>query len=115
MATRYVPDRGEIVWLTFSPQSGHEQPGRRPALVLTPKAYNGNVGLALLCPMTRVKGYPFEVAMPAGFPVGGVVLSDQIKSLDWRAREAGYAARLPHESLAEVLGKVAALLQELDG
>jgi len=116
MAARYLPDRGDLVWLTPSPQSGHEQAGRRPALVLTPKAYNRKVGLALFCPITtRVKGYPFEVAIPASLPVGGVVLSDQIKSLDWQAREAVYAATLPDENLAEVLGKVASLLQELDG
>ncbi|MEK6630075.1 MAG: endoribonuclease MazF [Acidobacteriota bacterium] len=113
MAARYIPHRGDIVWLTFSPQAGHEQAGRCPALVLSPKPYNGKVGLALLCPITtNVKGYPFEVAVPPGLPVGGVILSDQIKSLDWRAREAQYAGRLPERPLAEVLAKVGSLLTE---
>ncbi len=89
----YVPDRGDAVWITFDPQAGHEQAGRRPALVLSPSAYNGRVGLLLACPITnRVKGYPFEVALPDGLAVSGVVLADQIKSLDWRARKASYIA-----------------------
>ncbi len=81
----YTPDRGDVVWLWFSPQAGHEQSGRRPAVVLSPAAYNGKVGLALVCPVTsQVKGYPFEVVMPAGLAVNGVALADQLKSLDWR-------------------------------
>jgi len=78
-----IPDRGDVVWITMNPQAGHEQAGRRPALVLSPAAYNGKVGLAILCPITsEVKGYPFEVSLPAGLPVEGVILSDQAKSLD---------------------------------
>ncbi len=85
----YVPSRGDVVWLTFNPQSGHEQAGRRPAVVLSPRAYNAKVGLAIFCPVTsKVKGYPFEVALPEGFAVQGVILADQVKSLDWRARRA---------------------------
>ena len=94
----YVPERGDIVWITFNPQAGHEQAGRRPAVVLSPKAYNGKVGLALLCPITsQIKGYPFEVALPEGLPVGGVILSDQVKNLDWKARNAEKACSLPDE------------------
>ena len=80
-----APDRGHVVWLTFNPQAGHEQAGRRPALVLSPKSYNAKVGLMLCCPITsRAKGYPFEVALPADLGIAGVVLADQVKSLDWR-------------------------------
>src|SRR5687767_16037745 len=80
----YIPDSGDIVWITFNPQAGHEQAGRRPALVLSPASYNGKVGLAILCPITsQVKGYPFEVATPARSRVCGVILADQVKSLDW--------------------------------
>src|SRR6516225_8881616 len=85
----YVPERGDAVWITLDPQAGHQQAGRRPALVLSPATYNGRVGLALLCPITnQAKGYPFEVVIPAGSPVTGVVGADQVKSLDWRARNA---------------------------
>lgn len=108
----YVPDRGDVVWLTLTPQAGHEQAGRRPAIVLSPKRYNGRVGLLLACPVTsRSKGYPFEVALPPGLRVAGVVLSDQLKSLDWRAREAAFVARLPKDVVAEILEKAATLLQ----
>jgi len=111
VAAGYIPGRGDIVWLTFSPQAGHEQAGRRPALVISPEAYNRVVGLALFCPVTsQRKGYPFEVAIPDGLPVSGVVLSDQIKSLDWRARQAEFSARLPGDAMAEVLAKVGTLL-----
>ncbi len=86
-AAAYVPERGDLVWLDFDPRAGHEQAGTRPALVISPRAYNRKVGLALLCPVTsQVKGYPFEVRLPAGLPVQGVVLSDQLKSLDWQAK-----------------------------
>ena len=113
MGRRYVPHRGDVVWLSFQPQAGHEQRGRRPALVVSPAAYNGKVGLALFCPITsQVKGYPFEVVIPAGLAVQGVVLSDQVKSLDWRARRAEYAGRLPEDHVQEVLEKVSALLSE---
>jgi len=107
----YVPGHGDIVWITFTPQAGHEQAGRRPAVVLSPRAYNGKVGLALLCPITsQVKGYPFEVAVPAGLPVSGVVLADQVKSLDWRARKAELAGAMPAAAVSEVLAKLGALL-----
>ena len=85
----YVPERGDVVRVSFNPQAGHEQAGWRPALVLSPKAYNGRVGLTLFCPIiSQVKGYPFEVQIPEGFPITGVILSDQVKSFDWRARKA---------------------------
>ncbi len=108
-----VPDRGDVVWLSFRPQAGHEQDGRRPAVVLSPAAYNGKVGLALLCPVTRkVKGYPFEVRLPDGFPVSGVVLADQVKSLDWRARRAERVGTLPMPLTSEILDKLGVLLAE---
>ena len=108
----YVPQRGDVVWITFNPQAGHEQAGRRPALVLSPKAYNGKVGLALLCPIARqVKGYPFEVAIPEGLPVNGVILSDQVKSLDWRAHEAEKACAVPDKVMVLVMQRVRALLE----
>jgi len=107
----YVPERGDVVWITLYPQAGHEQMGRRPAVVLSPAAYNGKVGLALLCPVTnQVKGYPFEVLIPEGLAVSGAILADQIKSLDWRAREAEFACSVPSETMCDVLRKVVALL-----
>jgi mRNA interferase MazF len=108
----YVPERGDVVWITFNPQAGHEQAGRRPAVVLSPKAYNGKVGLAFLCPVTsQVKGYPFEVPIPDDLPVNGVILSDQVKSLDWKARQAKKACSLPGESIKKVLQRVKALIE----
>jgi mRNA interferase MazF len=108
---RYVPARGDAVWITLDPRPGHEQAGRRPALVLSPTAYNGRVGLALLCPITnQVKGYPFEVALPEGLPAAGVVLADQVKSLDWRARKAVRIGAIPEPVLAQVLQRLNALL-----
>ena len=108
----YMPDRGHIVWLGFSPQAGHEQAGRRPALVLSPKSYNEKTGLALFCSITsRVKGYPFEVPLPASAAVTGVILADRIRSLDWRARDARFAGRAPPDAVAEVRSKLAVLLR----
>lgn len=108
----YVPDRGEVVWLTFTPQAGHEQAGYRPALVLSPRSYNGKTGLGLFCPITSVvKGYPFEVALPVKGPVTGVVLSDQVKSLDWRAGRACFSSNAPRKVLSEVLEKLGLLLE----
>lgn len=102
----YIPERGDIIWITFNPQAGHEQAGRRPALVLSPAAYNGKIGLAILCPITsQIKGYPFEVLIPQKMKIGGVILSDQVKSLDWRARQAELVCRLPEAVLNEVLQK----------
>lgn len=107
----YVPDRGDAIWLQFNPQAGHEQAGRRPALVLSPAAYNGRVGLAILCPITnQVKGYPFEVPIPSDVAVSGAVLSDQAKSLDWRVRKAEYICTLPVEVVRAVLQRLATLL-----
>ena len=106
-----VPERGDAVWIDFDPQTGREQAGRRPAVVLSPAAYNGKVGLALLCPVTsRVKGYPFEVAVPDGTGVAGVILADRVKSLDWRKRNASVIGVLPTETVAAVLRRVNALL-----
>jgi mRNA interferase MazF len=108
----YVPERGDVVWITLNPQSGHEQAGRRPAVVLSPGAYNAKVGLAILCPISsQVKGYPFEVGIPAGLPVTGVILADQVKSLDWRAQRAEWVCALPKETVAVVLRKVEVLLR----
>jgi mRNA interferase MazF len=99
------------VWLEFTPQTGSEQAGRRPALVISPKAYNGKVGLALFCPVTsRVKGYPFEVVLPEGSGVIGVVLADHLKSLDWRARNAKLIERTSYELLAMVTVRILPLL-----
>lgn len=110
-ATAYVPERGDVVWITLNPQVGHEQAGRRPAVVLSPAAYNGKVGLAILCPITRqVKGYPFEVEIPSGLAIGGVILTDQVKSLDWRAREVDLVCTLPAATVAEALQKLNTLL-----
>jgi mRNA interferase MazF len=108
----YVPDRGDVVWLTFDPQAGHEQAGRRPAVVLSPRAYNARAGLALFCPVTsKVKGYPFEVRLPADIPVTGVVLADQVKSLDWKERRAERLARLPQEILNQLVQKLIVLVE----
>ena len=108
----YVPDRGHIVWLAFSPQAGHDQAGHRPALVLSPQSYNEKTGMGLFCPITsRVKGYPFEVELPVAGGVTGVVLSDQIRSLDWRARRARFAAQTPPQVVSEVREKLAVLLE----
>ena len=107
----YVPERGDIVWLNFNPQAGHEQAGRRPAFVLSPKSYNQKVGLTLFCPITnKIKGYPFEVDLPEGLPVTGTILSDQIKSLGWQARNTTFICHLPDEITAQVLAKANALL-----
>lgn len=108
----YVPDRGDLVWLEFTPQAGSEQRGRRPALVLSPKSYNGKVGLALFCPLTsKVKGYPFEVELPGGYAVSGVVLSDQLKSLDWRSRKVSFIERVSPDLTAMVIARVLPLLE----
>ena len=115
MAKRFVPDGGDVVWVSLTPQAGHEQAGRRPALVVSPRAYNTKVGLALLCPITtKVKGYPFEVALPEGQDASGVVLADQVKSPDWRARRVALVGRIPRHTVREVLGKLGALLAEDD-
>lgn len=110
MATRFVPDAGDIVWLEFSPQAGHEHAGHRPALVLSPASYNGKTGTMLCCPMTtQIKGYPFEVVVHAQ-GVSGAVLSDQVKNLDWCARKATPKGKATAEELDEVRAKISALL-----
>jgi mRNA interferase MazF len=112
MASRYVPERGDIVWLNFDPQAGHEQAGHRPALVISPRTYNQRTSLALFCPITsRIKGYPFEVVLPDGLPIQGAVLCDQIKNLDWVARRSRLAAKLPETVLEDVLAKAHTLLR----
>lgn len=109
----YVPKRGDAVWLTFDPQAGHEQAGRRPAVVLSPETYNGKVGLAVFCPITsHTKGYPFEVEIPSGLGVKGVILSDQVKSLDWRARKAELICTLPSKTIQDALAKLGILLSK---
>ena len=107
----YVPARGDLIWLQFDPQAGHEQAGHRPAVVISPTSYNRRVGLALCCPVTsQVKGYPFEVLLPQGLGVEGAILSDQIKSLDWRVRKARRVGNLPADVLQETIGKILALV-----
>jgi len=106
-----TPERGDFIWIDFQPQAGHEQAGRRPALVLSHHAYNAKVGLAVCCPVTsQVKGYPFEVIVEAP-GLSGVVLADQLKSLDWRARRAELIAAASDDTLAEVLAKVRAIIE----
>ena len=108
---RYVPDRGDIVWLQFTPQAGHEQAGHRPALVLSPVTYNRRSGLMLCCPMTRQrKGYPFEVVLADEADREGIILADQVKSLDWRARRAVKKGTAPITIVAETLSKLQTLL-----
>jgi mRNA interferase MazF len=97
--------------MNFTPQSGHDQAGHRPAVVISPALYNGKVGLALLCPITnQIKGYPFEVKIPDGLAISGVVLSDQVKSLDWRAWDAKFICDLPEKTIQEILLKLGQLL-----
>ena len=111
MAEDRVPGPGDVVWLRFDPQAGHEQAGRRPAVVLSPSAYNLKTGMMLCCPITgQIKKYPFEVLIRDNANVRGVILADQIKSLDWRARKARHKGRVSDEDLAETLGKIGALL-----
>lgn len=111
MSGAYCPRRGDIVWLAFTPHAGHEQAGRRPAVVLSPVAYNKKVGLALVCPITtQVKGYPFEVPLPGGLEVSGVILADQVKSVDWKARGARLCCAAPEATVTEALRKLAPLI-----
>jgi mRNA interferase MazF len=108
-APGYVPEAGDVVWLQFDPQAGHEQAGHRPAVVLSPASYNGKTGLMVCCPLTtRIKGYPFEVPI-AGSPAG-VVLADQVKNLDWRARGASRKGRVSEAELAAIRVRLRALV-----
>jgi mRNA interferase MazF len=107
----YVPERGDVVWLDFDPQSGREQAGRRPALVISPASYNGSVGLAIVLPVTnQIKGYPYEVVIPKVYKATGCVLSDQVKSLDWRNRKAALMDRLPESLVSEAVENALTLL-----
>src|SRR5260370_18414405 len=107
----FVPDAGDLVWLTFDPQAGHEQRGRRPALILSPRAYNLRSRLAVACPITsHVKGYPFEVPLPAGGTITGAVLADHLKNLDWEARRAVFESKAPIDVAADSREKLRALL-----
>ena len=110
--SRFVPERGDIVWLDFSPQSGHEQAGRRPAIVLSPHSYNLHSKLALVCPVTsREKGYPFEVVIPDGFKVKGVILADHIKSVDFESRNCELIFKIPETISEEVEKKLLPILR----
>jgi len=109
--SQYIPDKGDLVWLNFNPQSGHEQMGKRPAIVISPKEYNEKSGLALFCPITsKVKGYPFEVEINEK-KIIGVILSDQIKSLDWKIRNAEYITKIKFEIFQEVKEKLILLIE----
>ena len=107
----YVPDAGDLVWLTFDPQARHEQRGRRPALILSPRAYNAKARLAIACPITRqIKGYPFEVSLPPGDKISGAVLADHVKNLDWQARRVVFEAKAPAQIVTEVRERLRVLL-----
>ncbi len=111
VSAAWAPDAGDFIWLSFDPQAGRVQAGRRPALVLSPRLYNARSGLALVCPVTnQIKGYPFEVAVPAGYGATGTVLVDHIRSVDWKARRAESLGRCPIETLAEVRAKLTPLV-----
>lgn len=111
VARAYAPDAGDLVWLTFDPQAGHEQRGRRPALILSPRAYNSKARLAIACPITsHVKGYPFEVPLPPGGEISGVVLADHVKNLDWQARRVQFEAKASDDVLTEVRERLRVLL-----
>ena len=111
MSPSYVPARGDIIWMNFDPQTGHEQRGHRPALVLSPSSYNAKSSLAIVCPITsQGKGYPFEIRIPTGLAVAGYVLSDQFKNVDWQARKAQFADTLPPTELAQVLDNARLLI-----
>jgi mRNA interferase MazF len=109
--SNYIPERGDAIWLDFDPQTGREQAGRRPAIVLSPSAYNRKSGLVLVCPITsQIKGYPFESVIPEGLPVKGVVLSDQVRCLDWQKRHATRIAQIPEILILDVTAKLATLI-----
>ena len=112
VSSAYIPERGDLVWINFNPQRGREQANKRPAVVLSPKSYNEKSGLALMCPVTtRVKGYPFDVLLNAG-KIAGVILSDQMRSIDWCARRAVFIQRVSPETLAELQERIVQLVTE---
>jgi mRNA interferase MazF len=109
----YIPEKGDVIWIDFNPQSGREQAGRRPALVISSTIYNRRVKLALVCPITtKVKGYMFEVPIPEGLPVSGVVLADQAKSFDWQTRRAEFICQMPNDVFVQVVAAIERLLKE---
>jgi mRNA interferase MazF len=111
VARAYVPDAGDLVWLTFDPHAGHEQCGRRPVLILSPRAYNSKARLAVACPITsHVKGYPFEVPLPPDGKISGVVLADHVKNLDWEARRVAFEEKAPTDVLVDVRERLRVLL-----
>jgi mRNA interferase MazF len=111
VARGYVPEAGDLVWLTFDPQAGHEQRGRRPALILSPRAYNSKARLAIACPITsHIKGYPFEVALPESGRISGVVLADHVKNVDWQARRVVFEAKAPEHVVIDVRERLRVLL-----
>jgi mRNA interferase MazF len=110
--SKYIPEQGDAVWINMNSQAGHEQAGRRPAIVLSPGSYNNKVGLAIFCPVTnQIKGYPFEVIIPSGLKVKGAVLSDQVKSLDWKIRNTEFYDKVPDTVILEVFKKLRTLLR----
>ncbi|MCB8815744.1 endoribonuclease MazF [Desulfosporosinus shakirovi] len=112
MVNKYVPERGDIVWIHLNPQAGHEQKGTRPALVISVKEYNSKTGMGIFCPITsRVKEFPFEVKLPEELEIRGVVLADQIKSLDWRVRNVSFICKVPEETIDEVILKLEAIIK----
>jgi mRNA interferase MazF len=113
VSTRYYPKRGDLIWLNFNPQAGREQAGARPAAVISHNQYNRKVGLLLACPITsQRKGYPFEVLLPDGLPISGIVLADQVRSLDWKSRGAKFIAALDKSVIDEILSKLSALVRD---
>ena len=112
MRVPYIPSRGDLVWLQFAPQTVHEQSGSRPAVIVSPATYNGKVGRCLCCPVTSwAKGYPFEVPLPDGLQIAGVVLCDQLKSLDWKARNVSLIGALPGRAIRQIQAMVLVLIQ----
>lgn len=111
VSKEYIPERGDLVWLDFNPQRGHEQRGRRPALVISYRAYNEKIGLGIFCPITsKVKGYPFEVAISLR-KIKGAILSDQVKSLDWKERNIEFIERIDEKDLEDVVEKIEAIIK----
>jgi mRNA interferase MazF len=111
MSTTYIPETGDIIWLNFTPQTGHEQAGRRPAVVLSPQTYNHKTGLLVCVPITsQIKGYPFEVLLSSS-ETSGAALADQVKNLDWRSRQAQYKGKVNTSEMQQIKAKISALLQ----